>query len=196
MVQDGTASTGNPRLVPARIPLGHRPPPVARIFPAAPQPQQGPHGETAPIAEAGANGLSPVAPATAAAAADLGEPKATIARQPTPPGNAPVTENRLVIRLRYDSWIEISDETGNQLYRGLAKGGSQISQMGKPPLKVVIGYAHDVEVEYDGESYDATPRRGRDVARLTIGRSAGLGSDRNQVKAGLPGPNEVKRTTL
>ncbi len=95
---------------------------------------------------------------------------------PPAPGTSTTGEttsaDRLEIRFQHDSWVEIYDRDEAKLYYGLAKGGVTVSVTGKPPLQVLLGYAEDVRIEYNGKPFDPAPYIRRDVARFTLGEAA------------------------
>ncbi len=94
----------------------------------------------------------------------------------TAPGISTTVEttstDRLEIHFQHDSWVEIYDRDEAKLYYGLAKGGVKVSVTGKPPLQVLLGYAEDVRIEYNGKPFDPVPYIRRDVARFTLGEAA------------------------
>ena len=76
----------------------------------------------------------------------------------------------LVITTRNESWVEISDATGDKLFYALAKPGAVIEARGKPPLTVLIGNASGAGVSYEGEAIDIKPFMEAGIARFELGR--------------------------
>jgi cytoskeleton protein RodZ len=164
------------------------PPPIAT--PAPPpgvvQPQPRPEPEAGAV-ERSIAAASPVPLPEAVTGTEEAPASAVVPEQdasPAPPAPEPSAEeqvagrvavtgepDRLVIRLTHDSWIEVYDREDQRLYFGLAKGGTQITPTGSGPMRVLLGYARDVEVEYNGRSFDPAPYTRQDVARFTIGVS-------------------------
>jgi cytoskeleton protein RodZ len=97
----------------------------------------------------GVEAAAPLAPAEAAPPAPVGD--------------------RLVIRLRNASWVEAYDADRQKLYVNNAKAGETLSLTGKGPMRVLLGYARDAEVEYNGAAFDHRPFTNRDIARFTVG---------------------------
>lgn len=79
------------------------------------------------------------------------------------------TGTRLEMSFVRDSWVEVRDADGDSLFYGTAKGGDTVDVRGEPPLRVVLGYAHEVEVKYNGRSFDHRPFIDKGLARFTLG---------------------------
>ncbi len=70
-----------------------------------------------------------------------------------------------------DSWVEISDATGQRLYFNLAKSGSELSLSGVAPFNVLLGYAVGATVKYNNKPFDLTPYIRGKMARFTLGKT-------------------------
>ena len=79
-------------------------------------------------------------------------------------------EDRIVARFSADSWVEVRDGTGRNIYADLNRAGQQLDLSGRGPFRVLFGYAPGVEVSYNGEPVALTPHIRNDVASLVIGR--------------------------
>lgn len=88
---------------------------------------------------------------------------------PTPPAVPEGGPNRLVLRFKHDSWAEVYERGGKRLFFNQAKGGQVLSLSGTPPFRVILGYARDVQVEYNSAVFDHAPHTSRDIARFTVG---------------------------
>lgn len=159
------APFGEPEPEPESVPA-----PLTVTPPAAPLPLEqdeaaGSVGASAgpPEANAGAEALVEAAPEPPPAAA--GE---TLAEAPQAPPAAEA-DGRLEIDFVHDSWVEIRDAGGESLYYGTAKGGETVQVSGEPPLKVLLGYAHEAEVQYNNEPFDHRPYINKGLARFTLG---------------------------
>ncbi len=97
------------------------------------------------------------------------EPTPGLAAAEPPRAVTTPSADRLEIRFQHDSWVEIYDRDDSRLFFGLAKAGQGVSVAGQAPLRVLLGYARDVRVEYNGEFFDAAPYTREDVARFTVG---------------------------
>jgi cytoskeleton protein RodZ len=97
----------------------------------------------------------------------------------TPKPEAPVRDTQLTLRVASESWVEVYDSTGKQLYFDIASGGTVQSVGGRPPLRVMLGNAGGVTVEVDGKSRDI-PEAARDGegARFVVNRSGSLSRQR------------------
>jgi len=76
-------------------------------------------------------------------------------------------ESRLKVVVSADSWVEITDASGQQLEMDLLRGGSDRSYHGQPPFKFLFGRASAVRLSLDGEAVDLTEFTRDDVAQLT-----------------------------
>ena len=132
------------------------PPPPAAAVPAV-------AAGTAPTPPAGTGAAAPATPPGASAASAAAEPLPTA---PAVPEGGP---NRLVLRFKHDSWVEVYERGGKRLYFNQAKGGQVLSLSGTPPFRVILGYARDAQVEYNGALFDHAPFTSRDIARFTVG---------------------------
>ncbi len=74
----------------------------------------------------------------------------------------------LVIRLKYDSWLEVYDRENQRLYFELARAGDSISLRGEAPIRVLIGYARGAQVQYNGKPFDHAPFTKNMVSRFTL----------------------------
>jgi cytoskeleton protein RodZ len=144
------------------------PPEPAPATPPAPRteaPPDRPAASAAPEPPASVPLTEPPGPAPGETPAGApGEPPADAA---APAGDAGT--GRLRLRFPEDSWVEIYDAEGERLFFNLVKGGRSIEVEGTPPLRVLLGYARGVEVEYNGEPFDIRPHTREDVARFRVG---------------------------
>ncbi|HEY5775483.1 MAG TPA: RodZ domain-containing protein [Xanthomonadales bacterium] len=79
----------------------------------------------------------------------------------------PDGESRLQIHVSADSWVEITDASGQQLEMDLLRGGSDRDYHGQAPFRILFGRASAVRLSMDGEAVDLTPFTREDVAQLT-----------------------------
>lgn len=137
----------------------------------------------APAGTASPPGGPPAAPAVGASRPSAAAGPAPLPASPagTPPAAAPAAEpapapppaqdvGRLVVRLTHDSWVEVYDREGKRLYFNLARAGDTLDLRGRPPIRVLLGYSRDAQVEYNGEPFDLKPHSNRDIARFAVGR--------------------------
>ena len=76
----------------------------------------------------------------------------------------------LVLRLSADSWIEIFDALGNNVFLNLGREGQQLNLRGTAPCSVVLGFAEGVSVEINGSAFDTAPFTEGSIARFTLDR--------------------------
>lgn len=104
------------------------------------------------------------------------EPVDLPSREPVPyaaPGAADMLvlhgmQDRLVINVYEDSWIDIRDSEGARLYRDLARAGRRIDVSGDLPFALHLGNAPGLALELNGESVSITRYRADNSARLTL----------------------------
>lgn len=84
------------------------------------------------------------------------------------------TENdvseQAAIRMTFDadSWVEVTDKSGNRLMSQLNHAGTEQGINGSPPFSLVIGHAKAVHLYYKGQIVDLAPHTNVEVARLTL----------------------------
>lgn len=62
----------------------------------------------------------------------------------------------MTLRYSADSWTEVYDATGARLFYDVGGANSVKTVVGTPPLRVVLGNASGVAVEYNGHSTSIT----------------------------------------
>jgi cytoskeleton protein RodZ len=127
----------------------------------------GPHGQQAAskpaakvTASAGAAPGAPRANSPANAAPTLtNTPPAARVTTTTPVSNTPATvpnpsprpkDGELTLRFSSDSWAEVYDASGQRLFYDVGTASSAHTVRGPAPLRVVLGNASGVAVEYNG----------------------------------------------
>ena len=77
----------------------------------------------------------------------------------------------LVIRVSEDCWLMIRDAEQRLVYRDLAAAGTVLELSASAPIRVVAGYAHGLEVEFNGKPFDLSPHIEQDTgtARFRLG---------------------------
>ena len=107
---------------------------------------------------------APVGPGPIAAGKRL-----SVESLPVEPARAPRSgEKQLQLRFEVDSWIEIRDRNDTVIYSKLNRAGSDERVNVAPPVKLIIGNARGVRLNYDNRAVDLTPHIGVSVARLTV----------------------------
>lgn len=77
-------------------------------------------------------------------------------------------QDRLVITVYEDSWVDVTDSYGVRLYRDLAKAGRRIDVSGNLPFSLHVGNAPGLELQLNGEPVEITRYRSDNSARLTL----------------------------
>ena len=78
--------------------------------------------------------------------------------------------HNLSITTSADTWVEISDATGEQLELDLIRAGSSREYNGQAPFDIMIGRASAVELDINGSAVDLGPHTRGNVARMTLQR--------------------------
>ncbi len=130
--------------------------------------------EDSAIAQAPATAAENRATAPATPAARTAETRAEIQRERAEDGRLVRVlasgEDRLLVRFSDDCWVEVRDMDGRDLHGDLHRAGQQLELTGTGPFRLLLGYAHGVEVAYNGETVDVAPHIRNDVASLVVGR--------------------------
>ena len=122
--------------------------------------------ETSPVVPGDASPMSPVSTVAAATPASLNTVAPAIATSPELPETAAPAavetpapkakpaagrETRLQLELTSESWVEVYDSSGKQLFYDIASAGSVQSVGGRGPLRVFLGNPSAVSVQVDGQ---------------------------------------------
>lgn len=77
-----------------------------------------------------------------------------------------------LVRLRFsgDCWVEIRDAEGRGVVSDLAREGQTLEVQGQGPFRLLLGYAHVVQLAYNGEEVALAPHIRNDIASLVVGR--------------------------
>lgn len=143
-------------------------------------PVEAPSTEAVEVASAPATVAAPVVGTVAAAPASVPAPTpTTVAAAPAsaPRVEAPVEparaavpgQVRLALRFSGESWVEVTDASGQPVVYQLFEAGQSREVAAAPPLRVFLGQAASVSLAVDGRKVDLAPLTKRDAtARLTI----------------------------
>ncbi|MDG2079469.1 MAG: helix-turn-helix domain-containing protein [Pseudomonadales bacterium] len=77
-------------------------------------------------------------------------------------------QDRLVIEVYEDSWVDVRDGAGMRLYRDLARAGRRIDVSGQLPFSLHLGNAPGLELQLNGEPIAIKRFRSDNSARLTL----------------------------
>jgi cytoskeleton protein RodZ len=75
----------------------------------------------------------------------------------------------LQFRFSGDCWVEIRDGNDELIHEDFHRDGDHVNLDGLPPFNILLGDSTVVELSYQGEPVVITPRRGRVLARFTLG---------------------------
>jgi cytoskeleton protein RodZ len=74
----------------------------------------------------------------------------------------------IVLRCEEESWLEVTDASGQSLVTSLSPAGSERVVRARGPLEIVIGNARGVTLLVDDKPVDLKPHTRVDVARVTV----------------------------
>lgn len=77
--------------------------------------------------------------------------------------------DEVIMKLSADSWIEVRDAEGREIYTNLARDGETLVLRGQAPFSVLLGFAQGVEITFNGEEFDSASHSRSGVARFTLG---------------------------
>jgi cytoskeleton protein RodZ len=103
-------------------------------------------------ASAAKNSAASASPAAIAATATGGTAAAPIpvANVAAPPPAARAKDGELTLKFSSDSWAEVYDATGQRLFYDVGAAASAHTMRGPAPLRVILGNASGVAVEFNG----------------------------------------------
>lgn len=94
----------------------------------------------------------------------------TTGTEPAPMGTAPTGPDAIRLQATSDSWVEITDRSGERIYMDFIHGGESLTLTGHAPFNVLLGYAIGMAVEFNGQSFDTAPYMRAGVARFSLGQ--------------------------
>lgn len=172
----------------------------------------------APVARASTLDRAPIAGATSQDAAANGDEGTRPIGSPTgnnmrssrssafsPPPQPQTVDpaKRLRMEFKHESWVEVYGANDERLYYDLARAGDIVEVDGSAPMRVLLGYAKDVLIEYEGSPFDYSDFLTRDMARFTLGvnatqtpsktsleRSSSVADNHSQPDSGTAAPAE------
>ncbi len=74
----------------------------------------------------------------------------------------------LKLRFKGKSWVEIKDAGGHVILTGINDPGSETEVSGKPPFRVIVGNAPDVQLFVNDREFNLAPHMREAVARFTL----------------------------
>lgn len=82
-----------------------------------------------------------------------------------------ISDSQLSFYFTGDCWVEVRDGDEQIIYASLKKAEDMLQLRGKPPFRVILGYAPAVSLSYNGEPVDIEPNRRDNMAKLILGNS-------------------------
>jgi len=147
---------------------------VTPNLPSAPPSAAGPAAAlpTTPLASPAAVAKAQAPAANVSTASGSGAPLDPLlnaqSTQAQPSRDLRAGERELHFRFETESWVEIRDRNDKVIFSKLNRPGAEERVAGTPPLKLVVGNARGVRLNYGNEIIDLSPHIGVTVARLTL----------------------------
>jgi cytoskeleton protein RodZ len=132
-------------------------------------------GETEPEPETSVELSEPVETAVPSESPEVTEtqaeePETAAGALARPDRSAPAGTDKLQIIVHADTWADVKDAGNYRLVYDLLRADSSMVLMGKAPFAVFLGNGHGVELLFNGEEIDITPKiRDDNTARLNVG---------------------------
>ncbi len=93
---------------------------------------------------------------------------------PGEPGSAAIAgvsgPDQISFRVTTDSWLEVSDRSGERIFMDFVHGGESLTLNGQAPFEVLLGYAIGATLEFNGQPFDLEPFTRAGVARFSLGQ--------------------------
>jgi cytoskeleton protein RodZ len=166
----GVAKKGAPTVVATAPTATSVPPPVVAQVPKAEPAKVDPPKVDPPKVDPPKVETPKAEPPKKAELAKVDPPKVETPK--TEPGVQRVasTTNGGTLKLRFKgkSWVEIKDGGGRVILTGLNDPGSEAEVSGKPPFRVIVGNAPDVQLFVNDREFNLAPHIREAVARFTV----------------------------
>ena len=166
--QESAAATPLPATEPAEAELPAAPEETAAVE-SEPEAEPEPEPE-AEVEDTTAVTESPMAAEPEAAEPETSEPETAAGTRANPESSAPTGSDKLQIIVHADTWGDVKDASNYQLVYDLLRADTSIELMGEAPFAVFLGNGYGVEILFNGEEVEVTPKiRDDNTARLNIG---------------------------
>ena len=96
---------------------------------------------------------------------------------PVPAGTENTTHRTVAINSKLsfyftgDCWVEVRDGDEKIIYANLRRADDNLQLQGKPPFRVILGYAPAVSLSYNGQPVDIDANRQDNMAKLILGNT-------------------------
>ena len=158
-----------PVTAPAPTPALATAPVGAKLSPVAPQSQL-PYSYTVVTHPTSAYYRAPdVDEGGETAGTDAAAPPAAEGRNARP-NTAAAGSDQVVFHVTTDSWLEVTDRSGDRIYMDFIHGGESLTLNGQAPFFVLLGYAIGASLEFNGQPFDPAPYTRAGVARFSLGQ--------------------------
>lgn len=87
------------------------------------------------------------------------------------PGSPDAELANISFQYTEDSWTEVTDADGKQLFYQLVPAGEEVKLSGKPPFRIFLGYAPGVRIVFQGRDFDHSRFIRGHLAQFVVGNS-------------------------
>ncbi len=85
-------------------------------------------------------------------------------------GRLAMGQDRLVLSLIEDCWVEVEDRNGATVHADLLRGGDSVALIGLAPFTITLGNAPAATLEFNGDPVALGPHTRNRIANLVLGR--------------------------
>lgn len=96
-------------------------------------------------------------------------PDASVVERGTAVTNSRAGADKLQFAFTEDCWVEVTDGNGAIIFAALKRAEDTLLLSGTGPFKVLLGYAHGVSLNYNGEPIEINVNNRNNSARLVVG---------------------------
>jgi len=86
------------------------------------------------------------------------------------PGATSPGSDQVIFHVTTDSWLEVTDRSGDRIFMDFIHGGESLTLTGQAPFAVLLGYAVGASLEFNGQPFDPSPYTRAGVARFSLGQ--------------------------
>ncbi|TPW11911.1 MAG: cytoskeleton protein RodZ, partial [Halothiobacillaceae bacterium] len=116
--------------------------------------------------------LPSAAPPAVAGGVNAQKPTATAPASTESSADGGAGKTSIKLRFTEDSWVDIRDATESRLTAKIGRAGTETTLQGVPPLRVVLGNASAVAIEYEGKTIEVPKARRNQVVRFEVGEKS------------------------
>ncbi|WP_299591380.1 RodZ domain-containing protein [uncultured Microbulbifer sp.] len=142
---------------------------VADVVTESPEPEPEAAAEAVVPVQETVQQADPVVSEPQIAISEPSVPASTLQPVAEPPAPVAISGAALALSFSEESWVEVTDATGNKILARLQPAGSTVELEGEAPFSLMLGNAAATTVSYAGEVVESAPLGNRRTRKLTVG---------------------------